>query len=181
MRTLLAVVVILASVLDLGAQEPRQPKVAPGPNEPDWEVVLRERYGLSMFRDLSNPVKTTIAATPGLFRKAGPGTGEVHTRNRARPRDQEPWRLVSSRIRSTGGAEEGEPLVLHLQKQRGRPPHRQKLAAALGKRIVDRVRSSAATFGFWISNDGLPDGGVFTEPAKSLSSISGSPSSRTRP
>ena len=45
--------------------------MAPGPNEPDWEVILRERYGLSMFGDLKNPVTTTAHATPGLFRKAG--------------------------------------------------------------------------------------------------------------
>ena len=54
-------------------QSPKQPKVAPGPGEPDWEVILRERYGLSMFDDLKNPVKTTSLATPGLFRKAGGG------------------------------------------------------------------------------------------------------------
>ena len=45
----------------------------PGPNEPDWKVILSERYGLSMFGDLLNPVVTTAEATPGLFRKAGPG------------------------------------------------------------------------------------------------------------
>src|SRR4051794_3752920 len=55
------------------AQTAKQPKVAPGPNEPDWDVVLQTRYGLSMFGDLLNPVKTTVEATPGLFRKAGPG------------------------------------------------------------------------------------------------------------
>src|SRR5262249_26834389 len=61
------------SVVPALAQTPNQPKVAPGPSEPDWEVVLRDRFGLSMFGDLLNPVKTTPEATPGLFRKAGPG------------------------------------------------------------------------------------------------------------
>src|SRR3954454_7519938 len=55
------------------AQTPHQPKVAPGPNEPNWDVVLERRYGLSMFGDLLNPVKTTPESTPALFRKAGPG------------------------------------------------------------------------------------------------------------
>src|SRR5271170_7466672 len=57
----------------IAAQTPKQPKVTPGPDEPDWEVILRERYGLSMFADLSNPVRTTPEATAGLFRKAGNG------------------------------------------------------------------------------------------------------------
>src|SRR4051812_8999939 len=55
------------------AQTAKQPKVAPGPSEPDWDVVLSRRFGLSMFGDLKNPVRTTPEATPGLFRKAGPG------------------------------------------------------------------------------------------------------------
>ncbi len=33
----------------------------------------KEKYGLSMFADLANPVRTSAEATPGLFRKAGPG------------------------------------------------------------------------------------------------------------
>ena len=55
------------------AQTARQPRVFPGPNEPDWVVILKDRYGLSMFGDLRNPVTTTSQAVPGLFRKAGPG------------------------------------------------------------------------------------------------------------
>src|SRR6516162_9513120 len=65
--------VFLALALGAWAQTSKQPKVAPGPNEPDWVVILRDRYGLSMFDDLLNPVRTTVEATPGLFRKAGPG------------------------------------------------------------------------------------------------------------
>src|SRR5262249_12323912 len=54
-------------------QTQNQPKVAPGPDEPDWEAALRDRYALSMFADLKNPVKPTALRTPGLFRKAGDG------------------------------------------------------------------------------------------------------------
>lgn len=50
-----------------------QPVVQPGPVEPDWIAILRGIYGLDMTRDLLNPVRTTVDATPGLFRKAGPG------------------------------------------------------------------------------------------------------------
>ena len=73
-RTLaLALVGLAALGPRAGAQTPKQPKVQPGPNEPDWKVVLETRYGLSMFDDLLNPVRTTPEATPGLFRKAGEG------------------------------------------------------------------------------------------------------------
>ncbi len=54
-------------------QGPDQPKVQPGPMEPDWSDILQGRYRLRLFDDLANPVKTTVAAVPGLFRKAGPG------------------------------------------------------------------------------------------------------------
>jgi hypothetical protein len=47
------------------AQTSKQPKVAPGPNEPDWVVVLDTQYGLKMFDDLLNPVRTTPEATRG--------------------------------------------------------------------------------------------------------------------
>ncbi len=63
----------MAQALCTHAQTAKQPKVAPAPNEPDWDVVLRDHFGLSMFGDLKNPVQTTLQATPGLFRKAGHG------------------------------------------------------------------------------------------------------------
>src|SRR5689334_22781340 len=68
---LLGILAVLGSVSV--AQSSRQPKVAPGPNEPNWDVILRQRYGLSMFDDLLNPVKTTAEKAPGLFKKAGKG------------------------------------------------------------------------------------------------------------
>src|SRR3954462_1539883 len=72
-----SLILTLAGLAALGAsawsQTPRQPKVAPGPDEPDWDVILKTRYGLSMFGDLLNPVRTSPESTPGLFRKAGRG------------------------------------------------------------------------------------------------------------
>jgi hypothetical protein len=55
------------------AQTERQPKVQPGPGEPDWAVILEDRYRTEMFGDLANPVRTSADAVPGLFRKAGDG------------------------------------------------------------------------------------------------------------
>jgi hypothetical protein len=146
------------------AQTPKQPKVAPGPGEPDWEVILRERYGLSMFGDLSNPVKTTPEATPGLFRKAG--NGPVRFR---------PVIALGLETRSRGGwykalsKGQDEPVkaklwsYLHknttedLQSGKNLPP-------PLDSGASTEFDPGAEPFGLWVSNDGLTDGGVFTEP-----------------
>src|SRR5271165_2856645 len=72
-RWILGSIVVMGSMIRLPAQTEKQPRIAPGPNEPDWEVVLRDRFKLSMYGDLLNPVKTTVEATPGLFRRAVPG------------------------------------------------------------------------------------------------------------
>jgi hypothetical protein len=165
-RLILAVVVVLGTLVDAHGQEANQPKVAPGPNEPNWDDVLRERYGLSMYGDLLNPVKTTAAATPGLFRKAGPGQVRftpvialgLETRNRggwypadssgaAIPKKTSLWSYVFKN--STEDLRTGKNL----------PPPLEKGSAT-------EFDPGAAPFGLWVSNDGLPDGGVFSQPAK---------------
>ena len=109
-------------------QTAHQPKVAPGPNEPDWKVVLEERYGLSMFGDLENPVESTAAATPGLFRKAGPGPVTFAPAIALGLETPEPRRMVHAR---TGpGAAEAPALDLHFQEHRPRREDRQQPAAA---------------------------------------------------
>jgi len=162
---LLAAVLVMGPLMGLRGQTPKQPKVAPGPDEPDWEVVLRERYGLSMFADLLNPVKTTAEATPGLFRKAGPGPVKftpvialgLATRNRggwypavtdqkAAPKKERLWSYV---FRNTTD---------DLRTGKNLPP-------ALEKGSSTEFDPGDGPFGLWISNDGLPDGGVFSEPA----------------
>jgi len=163
--TLFAAVLLVGPLLGVRAQTPKQPKVAPGPDEPDWEVILRERYGLAIFGDLQNPVKTSALATPGLFRKAGPGPVKftpvialgLVTRNRggwypaasdreAAPKKMSLWSYV---FRNT--AED-------LRTGTNLPPPLEK-----GSSI--EFDAGDAPFGLWISNDGLPDGGVFSEPA----------------
>jgi hypothetical protein len=163
--TLIAAVLLVGPLLGFGAQTPKQPKVAPGPDEPDWEVVLHERYGLSMFADLLNPVKTTAEATPGLFRKAAPG-----------PVKFTPVIALGLATRSRGG---WYPAVADRQAA----PKKMRLWSYVFKNTSEDLRTGTnlppalekgsstefepgdAPFGLWISNDGLPDGGVFSEPA----------------
>ncbi len=120
------------------AQTEKQPRVSHGPGEPDWEVVLRDRYGLSMFKDLKNPVETTVLATPGLFRKAGPSPVKftpvialgLTTRNRGG------WYVAGGR---SCFSQEGRPLVLRVQELGRRPADRQEPTASPGSRFGDRV------------------------------------------
>lgn len=158
------VISVTCLAVTAGGQTPKQPRVAPGPQEPDWNVILQERYGLSMFDDLLNPVTTTPEATPGLFRKAGPGPvtytpvialGLV-TRNRGG------WYRPSS----TEGLPRKEPLWSYTFRNTTED-------LRSGKNLPPRLESGAKTsfdpgdgpFGLWVSNDGLDDGGVFTQPA----------------
>ncbi len=147
----------------VSAQTMVQPRVAPGPNEPDWDVVLKSRYGLSMFGDLLNPVKTTTQATPGLFRKAGPGPVTfvpvialgLETVNRGgwylrgvdekSPRKHELWSYQFKN--TTQDLEKGTNLP---------PPLRSSSSVTFDP--------GDAPFGLWVSNDGLKDGGVFSQP-----------------
>jgi hypothetical protein len=145
------------------AQTPKQPKVAPGPNEPDWAVVLKNQYGLSMFDDLVNPVKSTAKETPGLFKKAGAGPVkyvplialglETTTRggwyapgkDDATPGKKDLWNYTFKN--TTADLETGKNLP---------PP--------LTSGSTLEFEPGDAPFGVWVSNDGLKDGGAFSEP-----------------
>jgi hypothetical protein len=128
-------------------------------------VILKDRYGLSMFDDLLNPVRTTAVATPGLFRKAGPGPVRftpvialgLPTRNRggwypapsgpdAAPQKRELWSYIYKNT-----AED-------LRTGKNLPP-------PLDRGAATEFDPGDAPFGLWISNDGLNDGGVFSQPA----------------
>jgi hypothetical protein len=152
-----------ASIAQEAKEAPRQPKVAPGPNEPDWIVVLRDRYGLSMLDDLANPVVTTVTAVPGLFVKAGKGPvtytpvialgletvtrGGWYTPGKepAAPAKHELW---SYKVKNT---------TADLENNRNLPPPRLEGSTTT-------FDPGDAPFGLWVSNDGLNDGGVFTQP-----------------
>ncbi|HEY2154798.1 MAG TPA: hypothetical protein VGH33_04165 [Isosphaeraceae bacterium] len=159
----LVVPIVLALATVASAQTPKQPKVAPGPNEPDWVVVLDTRYGLKMFDDLLNPVRTSAEATPGLFKKAGPGPVSftpvialgLETTNRGgwyeagddpkKPAKHELWSYTFKN--TTDDLATGKNL----------PP-----ALASGSKTT--FDPGERPFGLWVANDGLKDGGVFSEP-----------------
>jgi hypothetical protein len=160
---LVILVVLMVPGLAVVAQTDKQPKVQPGPNEPDWAVVLDKMYGLSLFGDLLNPVRTTPEATPGLFRKAGPGPVkftpvialgmETITRGgwyTPGPDDQSPQKheLWSYQMKNT---------AQDLETRANLPP--KHLA---GSKV--EFDPGNAPFGFWVSNDNFPDGGVFSQP-----------------
>ena len=162
-RRLAVPTLILVITTTALAQTAKQPKVAPGPNEPDWSVVLDTKYGLSMFGDLLNPVKTTSEATPSLFKKAGPGQVAytpvialgLETVNRggwyipgavaSKPEKLELW---SYKFKNT---------TEDLRSGKNLPP---PLAAG----SVTTFDPGDREFGLWVANDGLKDGGVFSEP-----------------
>jgi hypothetical protein len=161
---LLVLAMPVSVVTSLLAQTAHQPKVAPGPNEPDWKVVLADRYGLSMFGDLKNPVETTVEATPGLFRKAGPGPVTyapaialgLETRNRGG------W------YQPPAGADEPRkhPLWTYTFKNTAQDVKSgSNLPPPLDTGSKTEFDPGTEPFGLWVSNDGLADGGVFTQPA----------------
>ncbi len=168
LAALLAVADLATRCVPCAAQEPAQPKVAPGPNEPDWAAILRDHYGLSMFADLKNPVKSTTESTPGLFRRSGPGP-VVYT----------PVIALGLETRTRGG--------WYIPAPSGSPadrPARTELWSYVHKNTTDDLRTGKnlpppladgsktqfdpgdRPFGLWVANDGLDEGGgVFTEPA----------------
>ena len=152
---------MLALLGYLPAQTPGQPKVQPGANEPDWVVLLDRLHGLKMFEDLLNPVRTTPDATPGRFKKAGPGPvkftpilalglevpihGGHYVMADARMQAQELW---SYQHKATARqVEAGGDLS---------PPLRP------GSKV--EFDPGDAEFGLWIGNDQFQDR-VFSEPA----------------
>jgi hypothetical protein len=160
----LLAVLVLGSAFPSLAQSPRQPKVAPGPGEPDWEVILREQYGLSMFGDLKNPVKTTVEATPGLFRKAGPG-----------PVKFTPVIALGRASRTRGGWYSGQGNAENAPKKTLLWKYTCKNTAddlKTGTNLPPPLENGSAPefdprdepFGLWVANDEFNDGGVFSQP-----------------
>jgi hypothetical protein len=167
MRQFIVLSLALASAAVPGfraeAQTPKQPKVAPGPDEPDWVAILKHHYGLSMFGDLLNPVRTTPEATPGLFQKVGAGPVTftpvialgLPTVNRGgwyrppaagdQPEKHELWSYQFRNSRQD------------LQTGANLPP-------PLAPGSITTFEPGDRPFGLWVANDGLKDGGVFSQP-----------------
>ena len=162
---LVATLLIWGTGLCVQAQDQRQPKVTPGPGEPDWEVVLRDRYGLVMFADLKNPVKTTPIATPGLFRKAGSGpvkfTPVIALGLTTRTRGGWYPALADDRV----GTPKKVGLWSYEMKNTANDLRTGKnLPPALDPGSTTEFDPGSSSFGLWVSNDGLADSGVFSQP-----------------
>jgi hypothetical protein len=163
---LLSLTVLVAVGPEAGAQTAKQPKVQPGPNEPDWVAILDGMYGLSLFGDLQNPVKTTPEATPGLFRKAGPG-----------PVTYTPVIALGLETITRGGwyrpaAEpDGRPQVTSLWFYQFKNTAKDietgsNLPPTLLEGATQRFDPGNDPFGLWVSNDTFKgdDAIVFTQP-----------------
>ena len=168
MRLMLFLSCALAGVLVLGipspGQTPNQPKVAPGPNEPDWVVLLKTRYGLSMFDDLLNPVQTTAAGDPRAVQEGGPGAGEVHAVDRAGPGNRPRAAAGTRRARTTPRPAKHDLWSYTFKNTTADLETGKNLPPPLAEKSATEFDPGDAPFGLWVSNDGLKDGGVFTQP-----------------
>jgi hypothetical protein len=165
MRRSLVLTLVALTVSGMGvvAQTEKQPKVQPGPNEPDWVVVLDKMYGLSLFSDLLNPVRTTPEATPGLFRKAGPGPA------RFTPVIALGMETVTRGGWYTPGPDDKSPQKHELWTYQAKNTTqdietRSNLPPKLLEGSKVEIDPGNAPFGLWISNDNFQDGGVFSQP-----------------
>ncbi len=166
-RVLTAALLLAALAPPLPGQaigpEAGQPRVAPGPNEPDWSVVLDKGFGLGMYADLRNPVKGPVLALPGLFRKAGPG-----------PVSYTPIIALGLETVNRGGWYRPGPDAAHPDKQAlwsYRFKHKTEDFAAgsfLPPPLLEGSRTAfdpgEAPFGLWVANDGLAESDAYTEP-----------------
>ena len=154
----------LLFVSTLAAQTARQPRVAPGPNEPDWKVVLETRYGLSMFGDLKNPVKTTVEAVPSLFKKAG--AGPVTYRPMIALGLETTTRGGWYRPGATPAAPDKHDLWSYTFKNTTKDLETNvNLPPPLETASPTSFDPGDRPFGLWVANDGLKDGGAFTQPS----------------
>ncbi len=163
MRFLSTITVIALITGQASGQSSSQPKVTPGAAEPDWVAILDGFFGLSMFGDLANPVKTTLVAVPGKFQKAGPGP-VIYT----------PIFALGLETTNRGGwytpgnddtSPNTKPLWSYTFKNTGNDLETGKrLPPPLAEGSTTRFDPGTSAFGVWVANDGLKDGGVFSEP-----------------
>jgi hypothetical protein len=163
----LSFVSALAAIVALttAAQSEKQPRVTPGPNEPDWVAILEGMFGLSMFGDLQNPVETTAEATPGLFRKAAAGPVKytpmialgLETTNRGG------WYRPGKEF---GRADKKELWAYTFKNTASDLENGLNMPPPLAEGSAVAFDPGDQAFGLWLTNDALKDGGVFTEPAE---------------
>lgn len=165
---MLLVVASLVLVATTQGQTPPQPKVAPGPNEPDWAVLLDKLYGLKMADDLKNPIGTPVEATFGVFRKAGPG-----------PVRFAPMLALGLETVNQGGWYRTGPAPLADKTMLWSYRHKHTTAdfavspngswktpppPPLSPGSSTTFDPGEAPFGFWAANEGLKQSDVYSEP-----------------
>ncbi len=161
--TIQALILLAISLLQPAPiQTAKQPKVQPGPGEPNWVDLLKDRYHLDMFKDLENPVETTAEEASGLFRKAGDGPVKftpivaLGLETNTRGGWYEPGK-ENSDVRQKLWSYKFKNTTEDLAKEKNLPP-----PLLDGSKV--EFEPGKSTFGLWISNDGFDDGGVYTEP-----------------
>lgn len=146
-------------------KSPQQPRVTPGPSEPDWMAILDALYSLRMIDDLANPVLSSVEKVPSLFRKAGEGPVtyrpvialglETPTRGG--------WYLPSDKP----AAPEKLSLWSYQFKNSGRDIETgDNLPPPVLEGSTFSFDPGEKPFGLWVSNDQFDDGGAFSEPAR---------------
>jgi hypothetical protein len=156
------VLAVLVTSQVASAQTSHQPKVRPGANEPDLEIVLKNLYGLRMFDDLLNPVATAPEAAIVHFRRSGADEvvftpilalglevairGGYYIPDPKNDVEVELWHYVH---KSTAAQVEAKTDL--------RPPLRGQSRT--------RFDPGGDTFGLWIGNDQFKDR-VYTDPAR---------------
>jgi hypothetical protein len=162
-RFLFLLVMILFG-LTAESQTQNQPKVKPGPNEPDWVVLLNDRWGLEMFKDLANPVVSDSLSVPGLFQKAGEGpvtykpTIALGLETTNRGGYYRPTQSGTEPARVTTWVYTFKNTTADIREDKNLPP-------PLHEGAKLEFDPGAEPFGVWVSNDGLKDGGVFSQPS----------------
>lgn len=152
--------VVFSLCLCMAAQA-AQPKVNPGPNEPDWRDILEQQWKLNVDRDLRNPLHE--GAVPShMFVRAGRGPlkftpiialgrEETTLGGYYRPREgvlkyqiHEVWRFAHKQPQSEMKSGEFTPPEIHLGRAEFEP--------------------GDEPFGLWVSNYAFKDERVFTDP-----------------
>ena len=156
-------IMVLTLPVQVHAQTAKQPKVAPGPNEPDWVKLLDEEYGLDPVADLANPVETDPRDVPGLFIKAGKG-----------PVVYRPLIALGLETPTHGGYYSPHPDPTRTQikiwsYQFKNTAHDLKTRMNLPPPLMEGSKvefdPGDQPFGVWVSNAGFADEpGVFSEP-----------------
>jgi gluconolactonase len=136
-----------------------QPKVNPGPNEPDLSDILKQQWKLDMNRDLRNPLHE--GAVPAhLFVRAGRGA-VTFTPVIALGREE---KTNGGWYRHRDGRQELHELWRYASKQ---PQPEMKSGEFKPPKIdLGRVELEPGDepFGLWVSNDAFKDERVFTDP-----------------